>query len=104
MARLPVFLTASGISENNSDDLPGFGAGIYVDGSELQIEDSWIEWNNSSSGSGGGIYMTNNSEAYFVETNVRNNNALKQGGGIFINNGSNLFADGDIRVANNTSS
>ena len=46
--------------------------------------------------------MTNNSGAYFFETSVINNNALKQGGGIFINNGSNLFAENDVRVANNT--
>ena len=87
--------------DNYADDLPGFGAGIYADSSELHIGESYISHNSSSSGSGGGIYITNNSTSLIFSSNVEHNNALKQGGGIFLSNGSSFYADEDVRVNNN---
>ena len=97
-----VGLYGSYVETNYSDDLPGYGAGIFSDNSILFFESAGVSDNNSSSGSGGGVYMTNNSEGYFVETEVRDNTALKQGGGIFINEGSYLNADGAINIHDNT--
>jgi len=88
--------TSGTISYNESKE----GGGVFLgDGSLISIinmSEGSINNNKVTSGTGGGIYITGNSELNMMGGNINNNRSTNTGGGIGIFNGKFNFQDGTI--------
>jgi len=70
------------------------GGGIYCDSSSARISDNVIQGNACPNGSGGGIYVTCESDETDIVNNTLTGNTASTGGGIYV-------ADGSPNIVNN---
>lgn len=69
------------------------GGGVYLDGSDAELEANILQENRTTGGRGGGLYASNGQAALRANSFIANLSAL-EGGGIFLNqDASTLHAD-----------
>jgi CSLREA domain-containing protein len=73
-------ITNTTIDSNSADN----GGGIYQLGTPLEITGSTISGNTATTGTGGGIGLTNPSSLKLTNSTVAGNNAVTDGGGIWV--------------------
>jgi hypothetical protein len=88
------------------DDIPSFGAGIYLLGGTVFIIDNQISSNMTlgpSINSGGGIYLENCLEDTLIESNVFSSNKSGTGGAICCKSSNGLIINSNIFSGNESS-
>lgn len=85
------------ISNNISQSTSGGGGGIYVTGRPAIIQGNEISGNQAAGNSGGGVYLTGDTPAQLLGNRILNNTAVDDGGGVNIRSGNVYAANNVIR-------
>ncbi len=99
------FLTGIKIIDNEAlpnNLVDGYGGGIYVKDSNIEIEFNNEISSNNASAHGGGIYILDDANVYFMDTCLNNNTAY-QGAGIYVDNSALNYHEGVISGNTSTS-